>query len=54
MYVYSKCEVDLYLTPDLSICRLPSHPTYRSPGLSMCRPADHPEYTYMANHILYI
>ena len=34
MYVYSECEVDLYLTPDLSICRPADLPTSLSYFLS--------------------
>ena len=42
MYVYSKREVDLYLTPDRSICRRDDR-----------RVTSHPDYTYTPYHILY-
>ena len=46
MYVYSECEVGLYLTPDLSICRPADFPLILLIILQVCL------YTYMANHIL--
>ena len=42
MYVYSECEVHLYLTPDLSICRPADFPLILLIILQVCLCADLP------------